>query len=59
MRRFITCVDQMYERKVKLFLSAEVPMEELFIVASEADAANGQKILSGQSDKDEVRQLVA
>ena len=30
-RRFISLVDEFYERHVKLFISAEVPLEELYI----------------------------
>ena len=29
-RRFIAMVDEFYERKVKLIISAEVPMEQLY-----------------------------
>ena len=29
-RRFIALVDEFYERKVKLIISAEVPMEQLY-----------------------------
>lgn len=48
-RRLITCIDQLYERKCKLFCTAAVPLSKLFISDQQYEGG-----AVSQSEKDEA-----